>query len=163
MWKPRIYLDTSVISYLDQQDAPARMAETRLAWERIKQGMYEIFISDLVLEEMSRCEEEKLARLTAFLNMISYHVVEITDKVYDLAQVIIDFDILKEKSRDDCNHIAAALIADCDLILSWNFKHLVNIDTIKGVKVIATMEGYKDLLIYPPSVLLEEDRHEENN
>lgn len=52
--------------------------------------------------------------------------------------------------------IDAAILAGCDVIISWNFKHIVNVKTVKGVKVITTLEGYKDLLIYPPSVLLEE-------
>ena len=43
------------------------------------------------------------------------------------------------------------------MIISWNFKHIVNVKTVKGVKIITTMEGYKDLLIYPPSGVLEGD------
>ena len=49
----------------------------------------------------------------------------------------------------------------CDVIILWNFKHIVNVKTVKGVKVITTLEGYKDLLIYPPSVLLEEGDDDE--
>lgn len=49
----------------------------------------------------------------------------------------------------------------CDVIISWNFKHIVNVKTVKGVKVIITLEGYKDLLICPPSVLLEEGDDDE--
>lgn len=47
--------------------------------------------------------------------------------------------------------------AGCDIITSWNFKHIVNVKTVRGVKTITTLEGYKDLLIYPPSVLLKGD------
>jgi len=59
---------------------------------------------------------------------------------------------LQQKSFDDCQHIAAA-----DIITSWNFKHIVNVKTARGVKTITTLEGYKDMLIYPPSALIEED------
>ena len=70
--------------------------------------------------------------------------------------------ILTKKSYDDCQHIAAAILAGCDIIISWNFKHIVNVKTVRGVKVITTLEGYKDLMIYPPSVLLEsEDDYDE--
>ena len=48
-------------------------------------------------------------------------------------------------------------VSDCDIIISWNFKHIVNVKTIRGVKVITTMEGFKDLLIYQPTALLEEE------
>lgn len=47
--------------------------------------------------------------------------------------------------------------------ISWNFKHIVNVKTVKGVKIITTMEGYKDLLIYPLSALLEgNDEHDDD-
>ena len=50
----------------------------------------------------------------------------------------------------------------CDIITSWNFKHIVNVKTVRGVKTITTLEGYKDLLIYPPSVLLEGDDEDDD-
>ena len=65
--------------------------------------------------------------------------------------------MLKRKSSDDCRYIACAILSGCDIIISWNFKHSVNIRTIRGIKVITTLEGYKDLLIYPPSALLEKE------
>ena len=77
-----------------------------------------------------------------------------------MMEAFIDFGVLKRKSFDDCRHIAAAILAGCDIIVSWNFKHIVNVKTIRGIKVVTTLEGYKDLLIYPPSVLLEEDYDE---
>ena len=73
-----------------------------------------------------------------------------------MALRIIDEGILTPKSIDDCRHIAAAIRANCDIIVSWNFRHIVNVKTIRGIKVITTMEGYKDILIYPPTALLEE-------
>lgn len=83
--------------------------------------------------------------------------------VVELAGKFIDFGVLREKSFDDCQHIAAAILAGCDVIISWNFKHIVNVKTAKGVKIITTMEGYKDLLIYPPSALLEgDDEHDDD-
>lgn len=82
-------------------------------------------------------------------------MIETDENIVELAGKIIDFGILKKRNMDDCKHIAAAILAGCDIITSWNFKHIVNVKTVRGVKVITTLEGYKDLLIYPPSVLLE--------
>ncbi len=84
-------------------------------------------------------------------------MVETDEGVVELAEKMIDLGILKQKSYDDCRHIASAILAGCDIITSWNFKHIVNVKTVRGIKVITTLEGYKDLLIYPPSVLLEKD------
>ncbi|MCM1188153.1 MAG: PIN domain-containing protein [bacterium] len=156
MEKLKVYLDTSVVSYLYQEDAPEKMQDTLVLWELFKKGIYEVYVSDIVFREIDRCNEEKLNILLDYLNQIEYNEVETDSSTIRLAEKFIDFGILKEKSFDDCQHIAAAIIAGCDVIISWNFKHIVNVKTVKGVKVITTLEGYKDLLIYPPSVLLEE-------
>ena len=95
--------------------------------------------------------------LLGYLKQVQYHLVHTDEDTVELAEKFIDFGILKKKSFDDCQHIAAAILAGCDIITSWNFKHIVNVKTVRGVKTITTLEGYKDLLIYPPSVLLEGD------
>lgn len=157
----KVYLDTSVVSYLYQEDAPEKMQDTLLLWELFKQDVYEVYVSDIVFREIDRCSEEKLNILLDYLDQIEYHELETDSNTIELAGKFIDFGILKKKSFDDCQHIAAAILAGCDVIISWNFKHIVNVKTVKGVKVITTLEGYKDLLIYPPSVLLEEGDDDE--
>ena len=156
--KIKVYLDTSVMSYLDQQDAPEQMQETREVWERIKSGYYDVFISDVVLRELGDCkEEEKRNQLIGHLSEIKYNLVTVDDAVVQLAEKIVANGVLKQKNIDDCQHIAAAILSDCDIIVSWNFKHIVNVRTIRGIKVITTVEGYKDLLIYQPTALLNEE------
>lgn len=154
--KIRVYLDTSVVSYLDQQDAPEKMAETKEVWERIKEGDYEVFISTLVIDELQKCREPKRTLLLDFLRQIEFTLLEVNEETVRLAEKFIDFGVLKKKSFEDCQHIAAAILSSCDIIVSWNFKHIVNVKTIRGIKVVTTLEGYKDILIYPPSALLEE-------
>lgn len=153
----KIYLDTSVISYLDQKDAPEKMKETQDVWELFKKGRYEIYISDVVVYEINRCSIEKREILLDYLDQIEYNIIETDEDTVSLAEKFIDFGILKRKSYDDCRHIAAAILAGCDFIISWNFKHIVNIKTIMGVKTVTTHEGYKDLMIYSPLALLEEE------
>ena len=152
--KQRIYLDTSVISYLDQQDAPERMAETHRFWELVKNGEYSVFISSVVDDEISRCYEEKRKTLNTYLSEIEYDKVEIDEKAINIAEKFVVLGILKETCLDDCKHIAAAIIGECDIIVSWNFKHIVNINTARGVKIITAMEGYDDVLIYTPAYFI---------
>ena len=160
--KPKVYLDTSVVSYLDQTDAPEQMQITRDVWETFKSGKYDIYISDVVIRELSKCSDEKKRKiLLSHLEEIDYKIVDVTKEVFAFAEHIIDFGILKKKSFDDCQHIAAAVISNCDVIISWNFKHIVNYDTIKGIKVLTTMEGYKDILIYSPEAF-QSEKEEEN-
>ena len=74
-----------------------------------------------------------------------------------VTQRIIDVGILTKKSYDDCQHIAAAVVGECDCIISWNFKHIVNIKTIRGVRAITNLTGYKGIDILSPTVLLESE------
>lgn len=157
MRKLKVYLDTSVISYLYQEDALEKMQDTLELWKLFKNHEYEVYISDIVIREISDCNEEKLKILMDYLNQIDYNIIETNETTIELAEKFIDFGILKQKSFDDCQHIAAAILAGCDIITSWNFKHIVNVKTVRGVKVITTLEGFKDLLIYPPSVLIESE------
>lgn len=157
MRKLKVYLDTSVVSYLYQVDAPEKMQNTLDLWELFKNKVYEVYISDIVIREISGCNEEKLKILLDYLDQIDYNIIETDEDTVELAGKFIDFGILKQKSFDDGQHIAAAILAGCDIITSWNFKHIVNVKTVRGVKVITTLEGYKDLLIYPPSVLIESE------
>ncbi len=119
-----------------------------------------IYISDIVIREISGCNDEKLKILLDYLEQIDYNIIETNEDTIELAEKFIDFGILKQKSFDDCQHIAAAILSGCDIITSWNFKHIVNVKTVRGVKMITTLEGYKDLLIYPPSVLIESEDYD---
>lgn len=70
-----------------------------------------------------------------------------------VAHKIIDMGILTNKSYDDCQHIAAAVVTECNCIISWNFKHIVNIKTIRGVRAITNLKGYKGTDLINSSVL----------
>ena len=149
--KTKVYLDTSVISYLEQTDAPEQMQITHDVWESLGNGKYDIYISNVVVRELSKCsDEEKRSKLLAHLEEINYNIVNVTKEAFALAERIVDFGILKKRSFDDCQHIAAAIMSNCDVIMSWNFKHIVNLETIKGIKILTTLEGYKDIMIYSP-------------
>ena len=154
MKKLKIYLDTSVVSYLDQPDRQERYRETHAFWEKLKAGAYELVMSDVTFRELYRCEDEKKNRLLKLLAEVTFITVSEDEAVVSLASKLIEFGILPQKCFDDCLHIAYAVTTDCDAIVSWNFKHIVNHKTIVGVKAIASLEGYHDLMIYTPAYLL---------
>lgn len=153
--KLKVYLDTSVISYLKQDDAPEKTGITLNLWEKFKTGIYDIYLSDVTITEINKCNKEKLAFCNNKLSEIKYNNLEITDEVFDLVDEIIEIGILTEKSVEDCQHIAVAVLNECDVIISWNFKHLVNIKTIQGVRRITQLKGFKDIEIINPITLLE--------
>lgn len=154
MRKLRIYLDTSVISYLDQKDAPEKMEQTQELWKILKMGKYEVVISDMVIDEINRCEKNKSDLLFFYLSQINYTKVETTEETQSLAQKIIEEKILTPKSIKDCQHIASAILGDCDIIVSWNFSHIVNLKTITGVRKITFAERYNNIDIFAPYILL---------
>ena len=134
-----------------------QMSDTISLWEMFINNSYDVYLSTVTLEEISQCPEPKRSILLKRLSQISYTILPVDDLVLTVAQKIIDMGILKEKSFDDCQHIAAAVTNGCDCIISWNFKHIVNIKTIRGVRAITNLEGYRPLDILTPSVLLESE------
>ena len=156
--KIRVYLDTSIISYLDQQDMPDRMKETQNMWEILKTEKFQVIISDLVLREIEECNEEKRKILFAYLKEIDYEEYQVNKEAVEIAKLIIDEGILRPKSKDDATHIAVAILANANMILSWNFKHLVNYNTINGVRQICFKKHLNRIIdICSPYVLLENE------
>ena len=156
MRRLKIYLDTSTISHLEQHDAPEKVADTRLFWENLKVGEHDIYISNIAIGEVIGCSEPKRSLLHAWLESISYTLLDFDgdEEVKALAEQIIESKILTRKSYDDCLHIAGAVVYGCDVIVSWNFRHMVNYKTINGVKVLSYSNGYKLIEIFTPTIML---------
>ncbi len=154
MKKLKIYLDTSVISHLDAPDVLSRQADTHKLWEAIKAGEYNVCISPVVLIELDVCAEPKRSGLLAKLGEIDYTELNETDEVLALAARYLEAGILPEKSGRDRQHIAYACVYMCDMIVSWNFKHLVNYKTISSVKGVNAFTGYREMPIYSPTMLI---------
>jgi predicted nucleic acid-binding protein len=152
--KLKIYLDTSVISHLQHEDAPERTRETLLFWEEIKTGKYDVVISDITLDEVMQCPQPKQANLFEWLGQIEYRVFDKTDDVRALAEAYIENGVLTRKNENDCLHIAIAVISGCDVIVSWNFKHMVRLKTIQGVRTVNAENGYFKILdILQPTIV----------
>ena len=140
-----------------QEDVPEKMSETLKLWNMFKEGKYDVYLSTVTLQEIDNCPEPKRTELFKHLGEIDYTPIEITEDMSEVAQQLIDMGILTQKSYDDCQHIASAVIYGCDCIISWNFKHIVNIKTIRGVRAITNLKGYKPIEILNPTVLLESE------
>ncbi len=115
--------------------------------------MGNVYLSTVTLEELKGCSEPKQSLLFDYLGCIDYTLVQIDDDIADIAKQIIEMGILTKKSYDDCQHIGAAIVSECDCIISWNFKHIVNIK----IRAITNLQGNKPIEILNPSVLLESE------
>ena len=156
MRKIRLYLDTSVISHLQANDAPDNMAATQQLWDEIKLGKYAIYISELVLKEIMNCAEEKRNMMLAYLNEIPRTEIMLTDEIINLGKKYIEAGIIPVRYTDDALHIAAATVHDCNVVVSWNFKHMVKLKTIIGVNGVNKGGGYSEIEILPPNSITEE-------
>lgn len=155
--KLKVYLDTSVLSHLCQMDAPEKMQETLALWERLKTGRFDVYLSYLTIDEINECNDEKIVKLNNYLKQINYHILDVTNEAQRIADIIVGMKILSEKSIDDCTHIGVALSNQLDYIISWNFKHMVNVKTVNGVRAISILNGYKSIDLVSPTYFLGEE------
>jgi predicted nucleic acid-binding protein len=155
--KLRIYLDTSVISHLDAPDVPEKEADTKRLWEDIKAGKYEVVISDLTIVELEETPEPKLSFMRSMVAEIHSEYVDRNDESKRLSDHYVKFGGLPPKSYDDAAHIAIATVCGCDIVLSWNFRHIVNLRAIKAVEAVNIRESYNALRIMSPTMMLNEE------
>ena len=80
--------------------------------------------------------------------------VELTEEVIKLAETYIDEKVVGRTSLEDCRHIAMATIHKVDVLASWNFKHIVNLDKINGYNSVNLRLGYSMIEIRSPKDLV---------
>ena len=155
--KLKVYLDTSVVSHLWQLDAPEKMQEALGLWGEFKKGKFDVYLSQVTIEEINACTEEKKQKLSKYLNEIKFIILNLSEEAISVGRQIIELGILKEKSRDDANHIGVAVTNGMDYIISWNFKHMVNIKTVNGVRAITNLRNYNNIDLVTPTYFLGEE------
>ena len=146
----KILLDTSVYSaMLDKRD-PIRQKQTQDFWRNIDK--YELFFSTINKEEIEAIKDEKLKnRLKNFL--INGKELEITEEVEQIKSFYIKEELIPEKYENDALFLALTTVHSIDILISWNFKHLVKRKTRIGVNLINLKEGYKPIeILAPPEV-----------
>jgi hypothetical protein len=86
-----------------------------------------------------------------------FEYVEITTEALELADKYVEEKVVGKTSLDDCRHIAIATINKIDVLASWNFRHIVNLDKIKGYNGVNLKNGYTTIEIRNPRELLKYD------
>ena len=157
MKKLRIYLDTSAIGYLDEQTSPKEMSDMLTLWDKIKQGEFDVIISDVTIIELNDNRNiSKVEVLMKRLNEISYDTVIVNDEIQDIAALVKSTKLLvSDRHQNDRLHIGCAIVSGCDVLVSYNFKNLANVRTIKGVRGISSLSGYGNIDIVPANMLTE--------
>jgi len=150
--KSKIYLDTSVISVYDDSRIPQRQSQTRDFWKILKN--FKVYISEVTISEINN--SPNIAKKKQLLNLASkFQILKITDQVKNLASEYIEKKIIPARYIDDALHLAIATINNCDILVSWNCKHLINLRTKREANKINLANGYKKIeLVEPPMVKL---------
>jgi predicted nucleic acid-binding protein len=149
--KPKLYLETSVISMYFQNDVPYLRDLTRQFWKDILPHT-DVYISEVLLDEIKATEDPKLR--TSLENLIkNFKVLEITEDVIKLSDVYLSY---RRLPRGDALHLASASIGEMDFLVTWNLRHIYKRGTQEMVREINTK-----LRIPVPTIVTPEDFFEE--
>lgn len=146
MKKFRIYVDTSVIGGCCDPE----FKEWSLGLlEDFKNGVYSLVLSVLTEAEIYEAPEEVKIVYEEFRECVE-EILDLTPEAIELAEAYIKHDILTENYRDDARHIAVATVSGVDVLVSWNFKHIVHFGKIQKFNAVNIELGYKPILIHSP-------------
>jgi len=149
--KQRIYIDTSIVGgFFDKEFAEPTMA----LFERLKRKEVIFVISDLLRKELITAPNEVRSLLENY-EQESFESVNLTEEAKELANGYIAEKVIGKTSLEDCQHIAMATINKVDVLASWNFKHIVNMNRIRGYNSVNLKMGYATLEIRNPRDLID--------
>jgi hypothetical protein len=144
--KPRVYVDTSVIGgCLDDEFAP----ESQALFEMARNGEVILLLSDLLIRELEGAPPD----VRAILPQLAPGTIErlfVDEESEHLLAAYLRAKVVGRQHTNDAHHVAMATIARADVILSWNFKHIVHWDRIRLFNAVNLREGYSIIEIRSP-------------
>jgi len=148
--KTRLYFDTSVFGGVYDEEFEEI---STLLFEKVKLGQIICVYSDLSETELKNAPENVR---NFFINLPKENTefIEVTEEAYLLADKYMAEKVVGQTSADDCRHIATATINKVDILVSWNFKHIVNVYKIRGYNSINLRCGYSQLDIRSPQEIV---------
>jgi len=145
----KLYLDTSVFSAYYDERTPERMHMTRDFWPILEQ--HEKLCSQLVIEELGQARSNLREKLLALTQ--NFTILNVTDGMRELAEDYVREGVVPSRYLVDAIHIAAAVLGNADILVSWNFRHLVKRSTRLLVNYINTKQRSRTIeILAPPEV-----------
>jgi hypothetical protein len=154
MRQPKIYVETSVWSQALAEDAPQLREATELFFAAVKANRVPLFISEVVFAEFSKAADEVGNRLRNLTRELSPTVIAMTDEATRLAMEYYSAGVVPPSKLDDARHVAIAVVHELDVLVSWNYRHLVNLKRKEAFHHLGSINGYlKPLqIVTPPEV-----------
>lgn len=154
--KPKVYVETSVLSYLAARPSRdsitlARQLITRRWWDT-ERGKYVLVVSEAVEAECRRGDPETIKRRRKLLEEVS--LFPLHEKMVEVARLLVVPGAIPEKAQVDAMHIAAAAVEECEFLLTWNFRHIANVRIRREVERILANHGYNKTIICTPEELI---------
>jgi hypothetical protein len=150
MKKLRLYLDTSVFGGCFDDEF---IADSTALFEEIILGRFILVISATTLRELQDAPE----MIRELVNKIPKNLVDYigpSDEIDFLRDEYIKSGIVGKNALRDAEHIASATVGKADLIVSWNFKHIVHFEKIRGYHAVNILHGYTAIPIYSPKEVI---------
>ncbi len=145
-----VYIDTSIVGGLFDDEF---QLWTELFFDEVHSGNYKVAVSDILLKELRRAPRNVRDYLDQLHNDKMVTIVLNRD-AEQLADLYLQEKIVGPKSLVDCQHIATATVHNIEVLVSWNFKHIVNLDKIRLYNSVNLREGYRTIEIRTPRELL---------
>jgi hypothetical protein len=146
-----IYVDTSVFG--GKFDSEFELW-TNLFFEKVFDSDLKLIYSDVAREEMTNAPQ----KVKDFVQSIPDKNIlrtDITEEAILLAEKYLEEKVVGKSSRADCYHIAIATVLKADILISWNFKHIVNMTRIRGYNSVNLKFGYPQIDIRSPRELID--------
>jgi len=148
--RQRLYIDTSVFGGLYDEEFEEF---TRPLFDRIQKEEFMLLFSTVTQDELENAPTQ-VRELVQRLKAQSTEFIELTEDAVELATQYIAEKVVGQTSYADCLHVALATIHHADFLVSWNFKHIVNVQRIMAYNSINIKNGYKQLEIRSPRDLM---------
>lgn len=150
MRKLKIFLDTSVYSAIFDKRDINRQSLTKDFWSNIEK--YDLYYSEINVEEIEAVRDVELKKKMKAL-LEEGKRIEVTEEVEYLSKRYIEEGLIPKIYENDAHLVALTTVHSLDILVSWNFKHLVKRKTRIGVNLINLKEGYKTIEILAPPEL----------
>lgn len=157
MANPKLYIETSVVSYLTAQGSRdlvlAAHQEVTRTWWASRDG-YDLYVSQFVLDEAAAGDSEAAGRRLEVLREMP--LLNASNEVLNLAGRLLAERGMPAKARVDALHVATAAVHGMDYLLSWNCKHIANATLRSRIESICRTAGFEPPVICTPLELVEE-------
>ena len=155
--KPKVYLETTIPSYLMARPSrdliTAAHQEITREWWETRRHDFDLFISQMVIDEASAGDQEAAARRLEILAALP--LLDPGDEAAGLAQALIEHVPLPESAAADALHIAIAVVNGMDFLLTWNYTHIANAALRSRIEAVCHRQGFEAPIICTPEELLE--------